>query len=137
MTVGNALLDEFGSCLAFSRFSMPFWQVHLAVKFSICSVGVTCPSLTHTTLHPQIAQAVMSKLRFFGVSQVHAQHIQLRIIKLWNTKVSPKHGFAISTLGYLLDAHLYEGYRRSEHVSNGNGAFCYESSTNGAYFEEE
>nr|CDS34660.1 hypothetical protein HmN_000926600 [Hymenolepis microstoma] len=28
-----------------------------------------------------------------------------------------------------------EGYRRTEHVSNGNSAFCYESSTNGAYFE--
>nr|CUU00284.1 hypothetical transcript [Hymenolepis microstoma] len=28
-----------------------------------------------------------------------------------------------------------EGYRHIEHASNGNSAFCYESSTNGAYFE--
>nr|CUU98666.1 hypothetical transcript [Hymenolepis microstoma] len=28
-----------------------------------------------------------------------------------------------------------EGYRRIEYVSNGSSAFCYESSTNGAYFE--
>nr|CUU98002.1 hypothetical transcript [Hymenolepis microstoma] len=30
---------------------------------------------------------------------------------------------------------LDEGYRRIEHVSNGNRDFCCESSTSGAYFE--